>query len=419
MFQLEQIKRVLEEHGGWFAVFSVLLLLPAKNLYKVPLVLMAFAGVYLLWRQRDRIVEWVPLRLLWLLFLAIWLPMLLSLFGGGRFDHGLGTVAVFPLYFFAALCMVYLMRDGKARRRLLLAVVVYLSFLALDGIAQYYVGFNLFGYPYEAGRINGMFSPKWRLGHVLAVLLPVYLEGLRYWAKERIWLWMLVIPYLYAIVLSSSRTSWLMSFIALAGYALLLLYTVPKRLRLRLIVLLLVALVAVFSIAAQQETVRSRVVATAGVLSGEFERIDIATARRASIWVPGVDMVADNWANGVGLRGFRHHYLDYAADDSYWKGEVGVSPTHPHLVLLEVAIETGLPGVLGLLLFLILLFRYALRSGGGALLPAAWLLSVMIAFFPLNTHVSFYGSYWTGVSWWLLAIALAMLSGYRRDSSSA
>jgi hypothetical protein len=89
-------------------------------------------------------------------------------------------------------------------------------------------------------------------------------------------------------------------------------------------------------------------------------------------------------------------------------------------LLLEVLVETGVIGLAGLLLFVLLLYRFVRRKGLGlALFP--WLLALLTAAFPFNTHMAFYGSYWSSVFWWLLVLTIATGAGraVRRESHAA
>jgi len=81
---------------------------------------------------------------------------------------------------------------------------------------------------------------------------------------------------------------------------------------------------------------------------------------------------------------------------------------HPHLFLLEVAVDTGVPGLIGYLLFFMFLGR---RLFDKRIEIALCSLVVMLALFPLNSAVSFY-SYFTGN---FLFLTLALLIALDRD----
>jgi len=224
------------------------------------------------------------------------------------------------------------------------------------------------------------------------------------------------------VVLTNSRSSWVMFFLGMSLYGV---YLLRSRVRLRWGrgLAAAAATVGILGALAWYSPATHRYVdLTMGLFSGNFQRIDKATAYRASIWEVGARVYEDHWFNGVGVRGFPEVYMDYAGADNFWRLK-GVAPTHPHLQGLEIATDTGSVGLLGLLLFYLGFLRYAWpRSGGGRLAVTAWAIPLLVAVCPFNTHVSFYGAYWSGVIWWLACLALGLLAAgapQREASSSA
>ena len=81
---------------------------------------------------------------------------------------------------------------------------------------------------------------------------------------------------------------------------------------------------------------------------------------------------------------------------------------HPHLYALEVAVDTGIPGLLGYGLFFVFLGRRLFDARPEVALSS---LVVILALFPLNSSVSFY-SYFNGN---ILFLTLALLIALDRD----
>lgn len=165
--------------------------------------------------------------------------------------------------------------------------------------------------------------------------------------------------------------------------------------------------------ASTDEAVRERLQKSAGLFSTDIESIDNATAQRVSIWQVAMLMEEDHWLTGVGPRGFRYVFMDYAPEDNYWKNlRRPLAPNQPHLVGLEVLVETGVVGIVGFLVFFWVLITYAAKRTCGFRSDAVpWLIAALVALFPLNTYLALYASYWSSLSWWLLLVALAMMSG--------
>ncbi|MGB0751294.1 MAG: hypothetical protein ACPGQI_05015, partial [Gammaproteobacteria bacterium] len=77
----------------WLLALSFLLLLPTKNLWNVPIVVVAVLGFTQLVRGQIsfRGEAGGPNRIIAAVFAAIWLPMLLSLPSAVAFDHSATT----------------------------------------------------------------------------------------------------------------------------------------------------------------------------------------------------------------------------------------------------------------------------------------------------------------------------------------
>jgi O-antigen ligase len=136
----------------------------------------------------------------------------------------------------------------------------------------------------------------------------------------------------------------------------------------------------------------------------DFDATDAASAYRLSLWRTAARIAREHWVNGIGPRGFRHAYAAHAPGDDFWLARNGSGQTHPHLFVLEVAAETGLLGVAAYATFYFALLRLWWRAGRP--LPV-WLLASLVATFPLNAHLAFYGSYWASLYWLVLAIGVA------------
>lgn len=113
--------------------------------------------------------------------------------------------------------------------------------------------------------------------------------------------------------------------------------------------------------------------------------------------------------NGVGARGFRYAFADYAdKNDPYLAQDPPVNPTHSHHMIMEVATETGLIGLSGFLALIYLLARFGWRATSNTqrhMLPFALVLSA--AYFPLNTHWAIFGAHLSQFLWFTIALYVA------------
>ena len=395
----------LRDNYAWLLVASALLLLSTETLSLVPQGLMAALGLFHISRNPGAVFRDKSVRVLMLLFLCLWLPQLVSLIGAVNLERSTKIVLLYPLYLFCGIFIVReLARPGNLSR-LSLALLCVVIFWCVDGLVQYASGANLLGYPYQDGMLSGMFYPKLRLGIILAVLGPVALETSRTVNRDSLYPWLLLIPFTVVVLLSGRRSAWLMLIIGLSAYLPLVVLSLSSRARYIIAGTLCVAVLLVGTVYFKSPDINRRIVLLTGMLGSEYQA-ERATSMRTPIWDTAYNMFQDNWLNGVGPRGFRYAYSNYADDDNYFVRQGQEGQTHPHMVFLEIAVETGVIGLAGFILFYLTVLRYWWR-GRHSLITGAWTASLLAATFPLNAHLAFYGSYWSGFLWLLIACMLA------------
>lgn len=157
------------------------------------------------------------------------------------------------------------------------------------------------------------------------------------------------------------------------------------------------------------QPIKERFAMTLNLFSSDYEKINSATAERLPIWKTAYSIFKENPINGIGPRGFRYVYNEYAEPDDYFvTANPNLPPTQPHLLILEILAETGVIGLIGFLLlfyFLIKSIRYAANSFYGFV----FLVPVVVAIFPFNAHMAFYGSVWSSMIWLLVAFYASVL----------
>ena len=400
----------VRDNHAWMLVATALLLLSTDTLSLVPLAVMAALGIYRVGREPQSIYRDRTQRILLFLFLCLWLPQLVSLVGAVNLERSARIALLYPLYLF---CGVFILRE-LARpgnlTRLSLALLLIVVFWCVDALVQYATGTNLLGYPYQDGMLSGMFYPKLRLGIILAVLVPIALETANNVNRDNVnrdslYPWLLLIPFTVVVVLSGRRSAWLMLLIGLSAYLPLVFISLSSRARYIIAGALCVAVVLVGTVFYKSPDINRRIVLLTGILGSEYQA-ERATSMRTPIWDTAGNMFRDNWLNGVGPRGFRYAYRDYAEEDNYFVRQGQDGQTHPHLVFLEIAVETGVIGLIGFILFYLVILRYWWR-GRHSTINGAWTAALLAATFPLNAHLAFYGSYWSGFLWLLSACVLA------------
>ncbi len=341
-----------------------------------------------------------------LLFALIWLPMLCAWPDAVAPERTTKTVLLYLHLLPAAYFVLRACCEAEVLRLVSLGAAVLVCFVAFDAFVQLIWHTDLFGYPYADGILKGVFYPKQRLGLFLAVFAPLAVDAILRWCRQYPQLWLFLIPLALAIVMSLKRSAWLMLAVGMAVYACLRWRQSARRIERRLLLRLTIVVIVAVSAAGVSTPVVHRMAETRGLFGGERADIDRASGYRLSLWQTGYRMFRANWLNGVGPRGYREAYATYAPDDDFWLARNGTGQTHPHLLVAEVAAETGVIGLLGFALSYCLIVRLLLLPTVGRTVPV-WMIAAGLAWFPLNAHLAFYGSYWSTLAWLLLAIGLA------------
>lgn len=390
-------------------VLAVLVLLPLGRASEAPLIIGAVAGLILAWRERANLRTHAGVRLAAILFGCYWLASLISAPGAVAPEKSWSTVGVLlrflPFLVFACLAL----RKVEWWPLLTDACAAVVLLWLLDAWVQILTGFSLAGAE-TADRLSGIFGAgNLKLGPVLAVLSPfVFVAARRRWGWRG--LAVAFVFQLIPILFAGSRAAWIM-------YALVALAFVWMQTRapLRFAVwALAAACAAVLGIAvAWQHSGRFdlRFDRTLLALQGSEQALDAASAGRMRIWRTALAMGETHPLAGVGVRGFRYAYPQYAqAGDAFVDAQTDEGAFHAHQILLEVFSETGIAGLLLWLAGAVVAIRAWRRADvparERALAPA---LALVAMTFPLNTHLAFYSAWWGLLFWWLLALYCAAL----------
>jgi O-antigen ligase len=394
-------------------VLLTFLLFTSKSLYNYPIGMMAMLGLFRLITNPRLILTNRTIQIFVALFLCLWLPMLIALIDAVNLDHALHTVLPYARFLFLGIYLISEIKTISEQKVLLLGMFFLVAFWCIDAVVQALFSINLFGYPYEDRHITGMFYPKNTIAHICAGLSPLYFEMIRQTYKQYKPVLLLLIPLFVVILISGRRATWIMLALSASGYLFYFIrmksdFDVSSK-HLLFIALIIAAIMG--TIVATHEPINRRVMVTLGLFSGDYEAMDKATAKRLPLWKTAIFMAKENWINGVGPRGFRHAYAEFTSDNDYWSN---TGQTHPHQIILEIATESGMIGLLGLFIFLFLFYRFVSKTNvKPPLFPWAW--AVIIVIFPINTHMAFYGSYWSSF-FWLLLVLCFVASGKKSSS---
>jgi len=401
----KNIPLLITKYWPCFLILLAFIGFISKSLYNFPISIMALLGLYKLLLTPKILIQDHALKIFSLVFLCLWLPLLISFPDAINPEHSAHTIFPYLRFFFAGIFIITELAKDKDRLKFIIACLFYIVlFWCVDATIQFIFNKNLLGFPYEESHITGMFYPRNTISHICAILssfsfLYIYMhsEKIKYLALS-------VIPLFFIILLSGRRAAWVM--LALSSFGFLaygFIYTINKTRFIRIFVVIsaLVTLLLASTIAFHTAT-NERFQDTLGLFSTDYDVINNATAFRLPIWETSYAIFKDYPINGIGPRGFRHLYREYA-----FPGDIHVAvdaiPTQPHIIILEILAETGLIGFLGYLLALSLIIKL-FRNGNNKKIVFPFFIPVVVAMFPFNTHMAFYGSIWSSMVWLLLAL---------------
>ncbi len=404
-------------------IWSCLVVLPIGRVVEVPVMLMAIAGLYLLFKHWQSWRHEPAFKLFAGVFLLAWIPILVSLVDAVR-PQSTAMMSVNHLRFaFSGIFILHVLSTPEAHRRFLSLCAWLLLAWVVDGNVQMATGRDLLGFAIPAGgRINALFGAEGLVyGIVLAVLCPLLWEhAARRWSR-----WQLaatVIATVVAILAAGARSAWITVVVILLAYGVLLWHR-RRRFPLPLFALVLAgSVLAVAALWAGSERFADRLESAVGAFTGSTAIKEDAIGHRLWIWRGAVNMIEANPLNGVGAGGFRYAFPAYPAKgDPFVNADPPISPYHSHNLWLEILSESGLVGALGLFSLLTLLLVVGIRTPASArrlMLPYA--LCLLAAYFPFNTHMAIYSSFWSQIVWWLIALYCAAYgAGRAAESPSA
>lgn len=333
------------------------------------------------------------------LFFGYWLPELLSSVDAYDVRRALRE-SLLDLRYLPFLWLVAIAVASEAGRRLTFGgLALILALWTLDGVVQAFTGASLGG-PATADRLSGIFgADNLKLGLVLASLSPFLLVAAsrRFGAPG----WIVAAVALGVVVLlAGARAAWvsLALVLAISGWRQFGSQRALMGLAGGALVLAVLAVVS-------SDTLQGRLERTAAALAGDSEGMDHALSGRPPIWRTAWRMVLAHPVNGVGVRGFREAYATYAEPDDPWLADEHGAGYHAHQIVLEVASETGLLGLLFWLAAAAIAWRaWRFAPPASRLRARAPALALAVTVFPLNTHLAFYSTFWGGLTLLLAAL---------------
>jgi O-antigen ligase len=366
----------------------------------VPAFLLAFVGIWLVWRDKRAIFAARAQRRWIIVFALLYVPVLVSVPGSYNLPTSAGTAGVLLLYGFAGVALIHALHERQHRDWLIKWTTIAVLLWLADAYIQLIFGRDLFGVEinYADYRVLGPFAGNLHLSLLVVFLLPMVMTSL----LPRGWTVTLVTFALAGVIamLGGSRAALFFLVVVAAG----LFTRLPGGRRKWL-------LAAVVLVAGGVAIALSPVLEQRFSLLGELRHPTFASMNhllsyRLWIWDTALNMIADRPFRGVGAGAFQaayEHYSTYPGD--IFHGGGAIRAFHAHQLYIGLAAETGLFGLLAFIAILILALRWHRQATPGQRF-AAWPfgLGLLVYAFPINSQPVLYTQ-------WLFPVLLLLLGG--------
>jgi O-antigen ligase len=381
---------------------GALALLPFSRLSELPILILAMIGLHGLYGNWTKLKSDRKFRILSAVYASYFLLIFISAIDSYWFSKTIG-VGFASIRFYLATIALILYFDVKQRSSLLKIITIIILFWAFDAMFQYFVGVDLIGRSSYAGRLNGIFGEHHvQLGPVLALFMPIVMIALN--KQHSIIRWLSIILLILTIILSGTRSAWIMMLFVLLAYWL---HHVKHRRFLLLLKSVVIAGIMVGSLWLTSPDFQQRVERSLSVFDGTHSGLDFALANRLPIWLTSFEMIQQHPINGVGAHAFRKAYPQFASADDVWRQQGGIA-LHAHHWILEILTETGIIGLILMGLAVYKLLKFVRKSKKEHYIWAFW-ITILSAFLPIISTFSLFASFWS-ICIWLCGAGLIMVS---------
>ncbi|MDC1177930.1 O-antigen ligase family protein [Candidatus Pelagibacter sp.] len=282
--------------------------------------------------------------------------------------------------------------------RILFFVVVFVMF---DASVQYFFGENIFGNPYRSERLSSIFGDEYIVGSFLCkmgfLISLIFLFKLKNFKYKNILLFLFLMTLLLIILITGDRMP---SLLFLMGITVFYLFKGLKDYKNFLLIFLIyiICIVMFFS----NPIVSKRFKEISHERYGLSKNFDIKNSQWGAHFLTAWEIFKDNPIVGVGSKNFRIESCLAKYEDIESSSAKKRCTTHPHNIILEILSEHG---VLGMVLFLILIYFILKGIKLNYEHNIFFLVSLLICIWPIGTS----GSIFTTVNGTFLWLNIGVL----------
>ena len=331
-------------------IFSI----PLKNAFyqatTALLILLFLVHIFYYKQKKELKALWGTYKQLFSLFILFITIMFLSSFLGisehKAFSEIFKYIYRYPLILFV---LFYFYKQTFFTRKWFLTIIFIALFIhALDGIYQYFTGFDLFRYKslYSGIRLTGAvsnpnpFGLVMAIGSIISLIFFLELKKDFYSPLEKLFYFFAFILFLFTLFYSQSRAAWMMFIFFFLGYIGVHLKKHGANKKLLISICSIVILIIIFFIT--NNNLHHRLVS---IIEGN-------SSQRLEIWLFTITQIKENPVFGYGLESFK--ILAANTNLSYFAGT--------HNAFLEILLVTGIIGFSIFIYFVFIVLKESLTK---------------------------------------------------------
>mgnify|MGYP006086485563 CR=1 FL=1 len=344
----------------------------------------------------------------WLI--AAFLLLLLQVFSSliNEFNEGSLIRSIsFMKFIFLALGMNILFNYDHRNFFIFLKVLfLVVVFVLLDSLVQYFFGQNIFGNPYTNQRLSSIFGDEYIVGSFICkmgfLISPIFLLIIKNFKYKNVLLFLFLSALLSVILITGDRMP---SLLFLMGITVFYFFKGFKDYKnFLLIFLIYIMCITMFFL---NPTVSKRFKEITHERYGLSKNFDIKNSQWGAHFLTAWEIFKENPILGIGPKNFRIESCATKYENIDSASAKKRCTTHPHNIILEILSEHGL---LGMLLFLVLLYLIIKGVKINYEHNIFFLISLLICLWPIGTS----GSIFTTVNGTFLWINIGIIL-YSKD----
>lgn len=395
---------------GLFAAAMLFVWHPFSGGARGPTIVLSLLGLWF-WVSSWRSLSADKIQHRWLLLiLCLAIPNLLSLPGSYSVEHTGTRLAQILAMFLVGSVLIEVLRQEGVLDLLQKVLGVLATVWIVDALVQLAFGRDILGVPLSGdGRVVGLYRDHLYLPWSLVLILPILLWQLI--ARHQSFAISALLASGVVIVGTGVRSAVVAWFIV-ASFFLLYLKT-PKKW------LIVAGVIGVIGVGVALSPIAQQKLKKTHIEEINFDELNKLLSSRMYLWETGWRMFLGNPLTGVGGDAYRAAYGDYSyrPDDPFRPGG-HYGPQNAHQLYLSLIAETGVSGLAGLLLLMVLLVRWYLEAPERLRDQAKpYAIGLLAVTFPINSQPLIYKTWWVPLLVYFVAAMIVSLDEKRAMSS--